>query len=137
MEIKIHSLIEDIGDNGLAEGDPEISITSTPVTVSEKDGVTVFAYAEEQGGEKINTRLYLLGDGVRLCRTGAIEWDVVLKEGERSKALYTIRPYSFDSEVLPRRVSAVRSGDNYDIRLVYSMTVGGAKKDVKMRISVR
>lgn len=138
MEIKIHSLIEEIGDNGLSEGEPEISITSTEAEYSEIDGVSVFSYNEEQGGEKIKTKIYLNSDGsVRLQRSGAIVWDVTMREGETVSALYSIPPYSFDSEVTPRRVTASREGEKYEIRLVYSMAVGGAKKDVKMRISVR
>lgn len=138
MEIKIHSLIEDIGENGLPEGEPEINVTTTPVTVTQKDGLTLFSYTETQDGTEIKTHLYLLeGGGVRLYRTGGIVWDVTLREGEAAKTVYSIPPYSFDAEVLPRRVTAIKDGEKYDIRLVYSMTVGGAKKDVKMRINIR
>ena len=138
MEIKIHSLIEDIGDNGLPEGEPEINIMTTPVDIKSIGDITLFTYSEKQEDTEIKTHLYLLPDGgIRLYRTGGIVWDVTLREGESSTTVYTIPPYSFDAEVLPRRVTALRDGKKYDIRLVYSMTVGGAKKDVKMRINIR
>ena len=122
----------------MPEGEPEINITTTPVTVAKKGDITLFTYSEEQGGAEIKTHLYVLPDGaVRLYRTGGIIWDVTLREGEKSTTVYSIPPYSFDAEVLPRRVTAIQDGDRYDIRLVYSMTVGGANKDVKMRISIR
>ena len=138
MEIKIRSLIEDLGDGGIAEGEPEINVSTLPVTFEKSDRGTVFKYSEEQGGTKIDTELYILNDGaVRLSRTGGIVFDVTMKEGEVCRTLYSIPPYSFDAEVLPRRVTVTNDNEKYDIRLVYSMTVGGAKKDVKMRISIR
>jgi uncharacterized beta-barrel protein YwiB (DUF1934 family) len=138
MEIKIRSLIEDLGDGGIAEGEPEINVSTLPVTFEKSDTGTVFKYSEEQGGTKIDTELYILNDGaVRLSRTGGIVFDVTMKEGEVCRTLYSIPPYSFDAEVLPRRVTVTNDNEKYDIRLVYSMTVGGAKKDVKMRISIR
>jgi uncharacterized beta-barrel protein YwiB (DUF1934 family) len=137
MEVTIHSVIDNL-DDGVALGDPEISIISLPAIIVDRDSGYVLSYTEEQEGVKIHTDITVMHDGtVHLVRTGGVEWDVLFREGEAASSLYKIPPYSFDAEIKPRRVYAKREGDGCEIRLVYSMLLGGGQKDVKMRITAK
>ena len=64
-------------------------------------------------------------------------WNVSFKSGEECKTLYSIPPYSFDCAVKTKRAEALDDGESLRIRLVYSMSIGGGEKEVKMRITVK
>ena len=53
MDITIHSIIENLDESGLPADEPEISITTLPVTLSRAEGELILSYSEEQEGTKI------------------------------------------------------------------------------------
>lgn len=138
MEITVHSVIEELDDAGLPAGEPEINIVTLPVSRRVRGGAERLSYTEEQEGGRIDTAITVSPSGsVRIVRTGAVVWDASFSEGESCRTVYSVPPYSFDCTVTPRRVTLERDGEELTIRLVYSMELGGGKKDVKMRISVK
>lgn len=138
MEITIHSVIEEIDDAGLGIGEPEINITTLPAISRETHDGTAVRYSETQEGVEIKSDLIISSDGsVRMIRRGGIEWSVRFAEGEECSTVYRVPPYSFDCTVRTKRVSVSRETSALSVRLVYSMELGGGKKEVKMRISVK
>ena len=138
MEITIHSVIENINGAGLAEDEPEISITTLPTTLAKTDEGLVISYSEEQEKTEIHTEITILQDGsVKLDRRGGVVWCVIFKSGEECNTLYNIPPYSFDCTVRTKRADVERDGNSIKIRLIYSMNIGGGEKEVKMRITVK
>ncbi len=135
MKITVHSVIENLTDEGLVEGEPEINIITADAFVNTIADSTVISYTEESEGNLTRTRITVKDGTVHLSRSGAIEWNVLFDEGSTISTLYKIPPYSFDCRVETKRVK-VTPGTPYEIRLVYSMDIGGGKKDVKMRITV-
>ena len=138
MEITIHSVIEELNDAGLCLGEPEINITTLPATVEMRGADRVIRYSEEQEGVRIESEIVLSSDGsVSMMRRGGIEWCVRFAEGEEHTSLYRVPPYSFDCSVATKRVTVTEEGEALRIRLVYTMELGGGKKEVKMRIGVK
>ena len=138
MEITIHSVIDNIDPAGLATDEPEINITTLPVTLTRCDGDVLLSYEEEQEGTKIHTDIIAHSDGaVSLDRRGGVVWCVKFRTGEESRTIYGVPPYSFDCTVKTKRAETSDTADGLKIRLVYSMNIGGSEKEVKMRITVK
>lgn len=135
MEITVHSVIENLDDTGLIDGEPEINVTTKEAFVNTVGDTTVIRYTEDSEGGSIQTKLTVKDGSVHLLRTGAIEWSVLFDEGSRMTTVYKIPPYAFDCEVETKRVR-IKTDGLLELRLVYSMNIGGGKKNVRMRITL-
>ena len=94
-------------------------------------------YREESDAGCVDVTLALGEDGtVSLSRTGSVIWNAEFKEGVRSGTLYQVPPYSFDAEVYTKKIRTERT-DGLKIQLIYSMDIGGQKKNVRMKITVK
>ena len=135
MKITVHSVIENLDDRGLADGEPEITVTTAEAFVNTVEDTKVIRYTENGEGGTVQTKITVKDGSIHLARTGAIEWSVLFDEGARIATIYRIPPYAFDCEVETKRVR-IKDGEPYEIRLVYSMDIGGGKKNVRMRITL-
>ncbi len=137
MELTVHSVIDNLDEHGLADGEPEINIVTLDADVRESGGTLYLRYKEEAEGALTRTVITAGESGIRLSKSGAVVWDVIFSSGEVSHTVYKIPPYAFDAEVRTSRAEWVRSDNGHVLRLVYSMNIGGAEKSVKMKLTVK
>ena len=135
VKITVDSVIESLDDFGAPEGEPEkMTASHTAHMKTEGDTVTL-SYSESSEGGKCETELVLIGETVTLKRTGAIETVMRFAPGEHYSTVYSIPPYSFDAEIVTRRLTNSFK-DKGLLEIKYIMTVGGAKRRTVLRISL-
>lgn len=136
-ELTIHSVIDNLGEAGLPEGEPEINLITTNGTVTIGDGGTQIRYEESGEGGRTSCTLRLSEDGATLTRLGAIDCVMQFKEGRTTSTVYKIPPYAFDMSLNALRIRNEVGREGGDVRLIYLMSVGGQEKRARMKISVR
>ena len=152
VEITTHSIIVDLAD-GLPVGEEEISITTSSGFLRVSEDELRLSYTENQEGGRVSAELRLTErvgeicsacpDGatpryrVELSKRGGIESDMVFAEGESSKTLYRIPPYSFDMELTTDRITSTLTKEGGDLRLRYIMKVGGQDRRVRLNVKVK
>ena len=135
--LTVNSVIDNLSDAGLPDGDPEINIFTTDGTLSVFDGGYLLRFTEVQEGGEAHTSLYITADNVRLVKSGAITSEMRFSEGEIFNTLYCVGPYSFDMTVRTKKIRNSLTEDGGELQLIYSMNVGGQEKNVRMKISAK
>ena len=135
--LTVNSVIDNLSDAGLPDGDPEINIFTTDGTLSVFDGGYLLRFTEVQEGGEAHTSLYITADNVRLVKSGAITSEMRFSDGEIFNTLYCVGPYSFDMTVRTKKIRNSLTEDGGELQLVYSMNVGGQEKNVRMKISAK
>lgn len=137
MEFKVHSVIENLDDSGLACDEPEINIISSCGFLKADGERMLISYAESTEGGKVLTDLTVSEGEVRLCRKGAVEFETTFREGESVKSIYSVPPYSFDAAVRTKRLRCNLTKAGGELSILYSMNVGGQEKSVRLKITAR
>ena len=135
LSITVNSVIDNLSDAGLPDGEPEINIFTTDGTLKLIDGGYLITFTEEQDGGSATTNLYVYEGGVRLVKSGAITSEMRFSEGEVFNTLYCVGPYSFDMVVRTKKIRNSITECGGDLQLIYTMNVGGQEKNVRMKIS--
>ena len=135
LSITVNSVIDNLSDSGLPEGEPEINIFTTDGTLKLIDGGYLITFTEEQDSGSATTNLYVYEGGVRLVKSGAITSEMRFSEGEEFKTLYCVGPYSFDMTVRTKKIRNSVTECGGELQLIYTMNVGGQEKSVRMKIS--
>ena len=133
--IGIESLIEELDDSGMAT-DSEKSKTECECTVTEWGEALTVSYVEKNDGGEAKSLISVKPDEITVTRTGAIESTFVFREGECTKTLYKVPPYAFDAEIKTKRIRRNVSDGSGEITIFYEMSLGGAKKRVRMKIGL-
>lgn len=134
IKIKIESVIENIGSNGLPEGDAERTVTETDGYIHYTESGILLTYSEKtENGDVYSDISYSDGE-VWVKRRGALVSELFFKEGAEHTSVYEIPPYKFDATVKTRRIRAERSDCDGVIALFYNMKIGGAEKTARMKI---
>lgn len=133
-EIKILSVIENLGADGLPEGDAERNESLATGYFHITDGVTFATYTEQTEGGDISSEVRVEQDGVRVIRRGAIESEMYFSEGVTHSSLYKVGPYAFDAEISTRKIRLELSEDGGRVDMFYNMKIGGAEKSARMKI---
>lgn len=136
-KIKIESYIENLDSRGLVEGDGERSVSCPRGKYGYLDGKAIISYGEESEGGRIESEVQLLGETVRVKRSGAIESIFVFREGECTHSLYKIPPYSFETEIKTRRIRVSLDERGGTLELFYNMKIGGTDKNARMKIWIQ
>ena len=137
LSITVNSVIDNLSDSGLPEGEPEINIFTTDGTLKLIDGGYLITFTEEQDSGSATTNLYVYEGGVRLVKSGAITSEMRFCEGEEWSTLYCVGPYSFDMVVRTKRIRNSVTECGGELQLIYTMNVGGQEKSVRMKISAK
>lgn len=135
--LTVNSVIDNLSDAGLPDGDPEINIFTTDGTLSVFDTGYLLRFTEVQEGGEAHTSLYITADNVRLVKSGAITSEMRFSDGEIFNTLYCVGPYSFDMTVRTKKIRNSLTEDGGELQLIYSMNVGGQEKNVRMKISAK
>lgn len=134
-DIKIASTIDDLDDNGLIES-TEKNDEAYEASLTEWGDAITIAYHEKGEDKEVDTLITIKGDEVTVKRDGSISSEFVFKEKYTHKAVYSIPPFSFDAEIFTRKIRGGLTFSGGELTIIYDMTVGGAKKSVRMKISL-
>ena len=137
MKFYISSSIDNRTKEGLADGEPERNDITVEGFYKISDEGYEITYSEMTEGGKVVSDIIITSSSVTVKRRGAVESEMVFSEGLLHKSLYTVSPYSFDAEVLTKRIRNGLTKDGGRIDIFYNMKIGGADKAVKMRIDCR
>ena len=135
--LTVNSVIDNLSDGGLPDGEPEINIFTTDGTLSVSEGGYLLRFTEVQDGSEAHTSLYITPEEVRLVKNGAITSEMRFSEGKIFNTLYCGGPYSFDMTVRTKKIRNSLTPDGGELQLIYSMNVGGQEKTVRMKISAK
>lgn len=135
--LTVNSVIDNLSDAGLPDGEPEINIFTTDGALSVYDSGYLLRFTEVQDGGEAHTNLYITKENVRLVKSGAITSEMRFSEGEIFNTLYCVGPYSFDMSVRTKKIRNSLTDEGGELQLIYSMNVGGQEKNVRMKISAK
>ncbi len=132
--IKIESVIENIGPSGLPEGDAERTVTETRGFIHYTEDGILLTYSEKTDNGDVYSDISCSDGEVWVKRHGALVSELFFKEGAEHTSIYEIPPYKFDATVKTRRIKAELSDGGGVIALFYNMKIGGAEKTARMKI---
>ena len=135
-KIDILSVIDELDDAGLAESSERTEV-SVPVEICEIGGLLTLSYTEQSEGQKCSSLITVKDGEITVRRSGSVESEFVFCEGRCHKSLYKIPPYSFDAEIFTKKIRNNLTRGIGNLTILYDMTIGGGKKRVNMRITVR
>jgi len=133
-KFKISSVIENLSQSGLPEGDTERTEITPDGFLKISDGEIIIMYSESTEGGKVVSDIIIADDTVSVIRRGAVVSDMVFSEGERHNSLYQVPPYSFDTEIYTKKIRNNMTRDGGRLDIFYTMKIGGAEKSVRMKI---
>ena len=133
--IKITSTIDELDDNGLIES-TEKNDESYEATLTEWGAALTISYHESGEDKEVDTLITIKGDEVTVKRDGSISSEFIFRERYTHKALYSIPPFSFDAEIFTRKIRGGLTASGGEMTIIYDMSVGGAKKSIRMKISL-
>ncbi len=137
IDIKISSVIDNLSESGLTEGDQERSEISPAGTLEVRDDGIVLRYTEESEGGRVEGEIIIGGERVAVIRRGAVESEMLFSEGKSHTSLYKVPPYSFDTVIFTKRIRRALDENSGRLDILYTMNIGGQNKNVRMKIEYR
>lgn len=135
IKLNICSLIENLDSSGLPEGDVERDSIDCIGELLISDESFTISYTERREGGEVNCLITESRGELTVKRTGAVESEMHFAVGKPYCTLYKVPPFSFDMKIETLRLTSTVSDKGGEINLLYKMTVGGAAKKTKMKIT--
>ncbi len=135
IKLNIESHIDNLDDYGRLDTESESTNSSYTATMRISDGEIILAYKESDENGTVSCTVSLSGSTVSVRRNGAIVSTLVFDESQVYKTVYLVPPYKFDMEVKTLKLTSSLSEHGGDIDILYDMTVGGARKRARMKIT--
>ena len=136
INLVISSRIDNLDENGFAEGECEVSESSLSGTMKISSEELSLSYHENTDGEDVFCEIRPTSDSVTVRRTGAIVSILYFSESEDYETVYEIPPYKFDMTIKTKKIRNTLTELGGTLEIHYLMSVGGASKRAKMKISV-
>ena len=130
----ISSVIENLLPSGLVDGEAEKTEISPDGFLKISDGGYEITYSEFTEGGKVVSTITVTENTVRVKRVGAVESDMLFEEGTLHTSLYGVPPYSFDVEIMTKKIRNNMTRESGRLDIHYKMKIGGADKNVRMKI---
>ena len=135
--ITVNSVIDNLTDAGLPDGEPEINIFTTDGSLEASDGTYRICFFETEEGQTSHSVLTVNEKKAHLKKSGAIESEMSFVPGESSKTVYRVGPYAFDMLTEARKIRSSLTPDGGEVQIIYSMNIGGQAKSVRMKITAK
>lgn len=132
--VKIISQIDNYDEHGLPSDEPEISESVCSGFLKITEDEFIISYTENSENGRTVSDITVTKEGIRVKRCGALTSNMLFSENVTDKSLYEVSPYKFDVEVYTRKIRNSLTRDGGRIDIFYDMTIGGAKKSVRMKI---
>ena len=136
VDITVHSVIDNLTDAGLPDGEPEINLFTTKGSFLTEEGKYEIKYDEVSEEYTTHCSLTLDKGKALLSRKGAVVCDIAFEEGKTSSCIYRVPPYAFDMTVFTSKIRNSITENGGEVQLIYSMNIGGHDKKVRMKIKV-
>ena len=137
LSVTVHSVIDNLTDVGLPDGDPEINIFTTDGTLTLGDKGMKLTFTEKSESDVTTSTMFISEANVKLFKRGAVEADMHFALGIFTKTLYRLGPYAFDMLIHTKKIRCSLGEDGGELQLIYSMNVGGQEKNVRMKITAK
>lgn len=135
MNLKITSKIDNFDEAGKPDGSPEISESSHSGAMKISLGSISLSYRENtEGGSVFSDILIHESGAVTVRRSGAIDSTMHFDENEEYNTVYSLPPYKFDMSVKTKKIKNSISALGGRLEIYYDMNIGGAEKQVYMKI---
>ncbi len=134
--LKITSNIINLDEKGLPEGDLEKDEFTVSGLIKTENGAVILSYKEKREGALISCNVTAKGRAVEVSRRGDVVCDMLFSVGKTHKTIYKAPPFSFDMEINTLRVENNIQNERGSLSLFYTMTIGGAQKRCRMKISL-
>ena len=135
VKILIESAVDELDDAGLTESSDKTESCALG-NLSESESEIKISYSQTEDSVTTSTLITVRGEEVTVRRDGGVEYEFSFAEGKTTSSLYSVPPYSFDTEIYTRKIRNSLCGCSGEISLLYDMTIGGAKKRTRMKIKV-
>lgn len=133
--VTVKSYAENLDEFGLVES-VESDVSTEPCELSVSGDFITVAYKTKSEGGAVETEISVGKSIVKLTRRGAIRSVMEFSLGEPTKTLYEIPPYSFDAEIDTRKINSSLGAGGGTVELLYYLTIGGAKKKMRLSLTV-
>lgn len=133
--LKITSNVINLDESGKPDGAPEKDEFSVTGSLKTEKATTTVSYKEARDGSSVLCEITASGENVTVRRRGDVSCDMLFSQGEKYETIYKVPPFSFDMEINTVRIDNSISEKNGVLSLIYDMTVGGAKKRCRMKIT--
>lgn len=133
--IRISSLIENLDSAGLPEGDAERDFIECRGKLITDCGTVSLSYTESREGGEVQCLISKTGGEILVKRCGAVESEMRFALGKPCTALYRVPPFAFDMKIETLRLCCTLDEFGGEVDLLYKVTVGGASKKTKMKIT--
>ncbi len=133
-KIKVFSIIENLSESGIPEGDAEKTEVISACRLTALDDALKIIYSEKTECGDVKSSILIYPDSVTIMRGGALVSDMHFEEGTRHKFIYSIPPYSFDAEIFTKKIRNSMTRDGGKLVILYTMKIGGQDKNVRMKI---
>ena len=137
LSVTVHSVIDNLTDSGLTDGDPEINIFTTDGTLTIGDKGMKLAFTERNESDETTSTMFISDGNVKLFKRGSIEADMHFGLGIFTKTLYRLGPYAFDMLIHTKKIRSTLGERGGELEIVYSMNIGGQEKNVRMKITAK
>ena len=134
-KITVESVIEDLDPSGITESSERCKGEYDAFFKTE-DGLFTLSYREESEGGRVDTDITVCDDLITVSRTGAIESVFRFAEGMSERSVYKMPPYEFDAEITTVKIRNNLTRVGGELVIFYDMAIGGAKRRVRMRVTV-
>ncbi len=131
---RISSVIENLSDSGLCEGDPERTEMELEGALSAGKNSLKISYFENTESGRVDSEITVEPTAVTVIRRGAVVSEMRFSEGLCHRSLYEVVPYRFDTEVYTKRIRNALTADGGRLDILYTMKIGGQNKNVRMKI---
>lgn len=135
FHVTVRSYAENLDDFGLTESTESDTLT-VDANLAAENGKITLSYKQKSEGGECKTNLTVKDKTVTLTRSGAIESVMIFSEGKTTETLYSIPPYSFDASIETKRIKSSLCSTGGTLELLYFITVGGAKKKMRLSLTV-
>ena len=136
VRVKMHSLIKSIEENGETIGEPYVGTTDTEGELEFFDGRAVLTWFDESDGVRVDARITVEDGCVRLSNRGGIKSNLYFRAGAKYTTVYEMLGYAFDATVVSEPPSVKLSENGGEIKIGYTMNLGGDLRIARLRISV-
>lgn len=136
-KIIVISNIDPLDEHGSKiEGEGEQTVISPDAFLKSENGALTVSYLEENEGVKTYTDIEIFEKRVIVKRHGGILSEFIFEEGVEHSSIYSIPPYSFDAQIVTRKIRNNISFEGGTLTVFYNMTVGRDARSVRMKIEV-
>jgi uncharacterized beta-barrel protein YwiB (DUF1934 family) len=136
VTLVVKSTIENIEDGVVDHALDEVSESTVSGFMKPTEDGFFLTYSEDGDGGRTVSDVTVSENSVRVRRIGSVVSDLMFEVGVVHTSIYEVPPYKFDMSVEATKIRNTLSLGAGMLDLFYKMTVGGAEKKVRLRISV-